>query len=190
MEPDFTSHPDDTRLEMYSMGKLGSDEAAAVEEHLLLCADCQVRLEEAETFIRTFRRVAPALETPRPRSAGWRLGAIAAALVLASGLAWWGAQRGPEPAPVAVTLTALRGDPAGVAAGRHLRLVLDLTGLPAEHAYAVEIVSREGRAIWSGTLAAGRTEIETGKPLAAGRYFVRVASPRGDPLREFALRAE
>ena len=39
-------------LEQYAMGKLSNDSCAALEEHLLICATCQVRLQQLDEFIR------------------------------------------------------------------------------------------------------------------------------------------
>lgn len=46
---------DEDRLERYAMGNLVDEEAAAVEEHLLLCPDCQNKLAELDEFLRALR---------------------------------------------------------------------------------------------------------------------------------------
>jgi len=42
--------PDDV-LEKYAMGKLSDKERAPVEEHLLLCPQCQTQLQDIDEFI-------------------------------------------------------------------------------------------------------------------------------------------
>jgi len=48
-------HVPEDALEQYAMGKLGSDEAAPLEEHLLICPRCLQRLDETEDYIRVIR---------------------------------------------------------------------------------------------------------------------------------------
>jgi anti-sigma factor RsiW len=62
---------DDT-LELYVLGRLGDSETACLEEHLLLCADCQRRVEDADDDVRAIRIALQELgrETvPPPRDA-------------------------------------------------------------------------------------------------------------------------
>jgi len=40
---------------MYSLGRLAGRQCARFEEHLLVCADCQRRLQEADTFVAAMR---------------------------------------------------------------------------------------------------------------------------------------
>jgi len=44
-------------LEAYSLGQLSEQDAAPIEEHLLLCAACQNRLQATDLFVATIRHV-------------------------------------------------------------------------------------------------------------------------------------
>jgi hypothetical protein len=44
-------HPDDDAVERYSLGKLIGPELVALEEHLLICGWCQIRVTEADEFV-------------------------------------------------------------------------------------------------------------------------------------------
>lgn len=54
-------HVSEDRLEAYSLGRLSEDELARLEEHLLVCAACQERLEATDAFVETMRQ---ALQRP------------------------------------------------------------------------------------------------------------------------------
>jgi hypothetical protein len=56
-----TTHIEEELLERYSLGKLGEDECASLEEHLLVCHSCQDRLAETDEFVRTIRAAVPRL---------------------------------------------------------------------------------------------------------------------------------
>jgi hypothetical protein len=45
------SHFPDDLLERYAMGQLFSPHCGPLEEHLLLCQDCQTRLTKVEEFV-------------------------------------------------------------------------------------------------------------------------------------------
>jgi hypothetical protein len=48
-------HITDTALEQYSLEHLAEPDLGTVEEHLLICATCQDRLQEVDEFVRAFR---------------------------------------------------------------------------------------------------------------------------------------
>ena len=50
-------HISEDLLDQYALKKLPEDEAAALEEHLLICHDCQDRLRLTEAFIAALRAV-------------------------------------------------------------------------------------------------------------------------------------
>jgi anti-sigma factor RsiW len=62
-------HLSEDTLEEYVLGHLPGEQIAFVEEHLLVCELCRLRLESAETFITELR--ASLSKVPRRRSA-WR----------------------------------------------------------------------------------------------------------------------
>lgn len=215
MEVMEKDHISEEALERYSLGKMNEPEAEAFEEHLLLCADCQDRLQEVDEFISAFRVAAGSMgkeerrqrsETPAGKlrsvfpglwkgwSPAYALGgiAVAAAVVIAI------LPRGNAPVPgrVAVELNAVRGTvPVVVAApgGAALDLSLDLTGLPAANRLKLEIAGASGQVLWTGAEplpAGGKLTIQPPIQPKPGLYWVRVYDAEGDQslLREFGLR--
>lgn len=53
----FADHVTDDLLEGYALAALEEDTLAYVEEHLLVCEDCRVRLQTMEEFVADFRTV-------------------------------------------------------------------------------------------------------------------------------------
>lgn len=45
-------HADDEVLEQYSMGSLPEPELGELEEHLLICSQCQDRLARTDAYVR------------------------------------------------------------------------------------------------------------------------------------------
>jgi anti-sigma factor RsiW len=56
------THMDEETLELYALGRLNEDDAAPLEEHLLICHSCQDRLADIDEYIRTVRAAAPKLD--------------------------------------------------------------------------------------------------------------------------------
>ncbi len=46
------NHPDDEILEQYAMAKLTQGAVEPIEEHIVICAFCQDRLDFTETYLR------------------------------------------------------------------------------------------------------------------------------------------
>ncbi len=59
MDVKFMEHLSDDRLEAYSMETLPEDQVAALEEHLLVCGDCQNRLRATDEHVAAMRSAAP-----------------------------------------------------------------------------------------------------------------------------------
>jgi hypothetical protein len=194
---------DDDRIERYSMGTLPEEEVAELEEHLLVCEACQSRLRQTEAFAGGMRRAALRLiREPPARERGNRLfpklfpslvpssmvpALTCAAILLGLALAVLIWIR-PTPAPAfAVKLEAMRGAEPGskAPAGRPLDVQPDLSGLPAERTYRLDLVDRDGRGIWQGATASA-----TIPALRPGMYFMRVYSGGGELLREYGLEVE
>jgi hypothetical protein len=181
------------RIEQYSRETLPEEDAARLEEHLFVCEACQDRLAEEDAYSHAMRFAALQL-CRRPQKAdryrqGWLFRPLAflAMLVLLAVAGWhWIRPAGPVP-PLAVKLQALRGpEPdAKAPSGRPLSLHADLSDLVAAGSYPLELVDREGRAMWRGSTA--RTTIP---PLRPGLYFLRVYSAAGKLLREYGLEIE
>ncbi len=179
------------RLEAYAAGTLPASQVTDVEEHLLVCADCQRRLAETEAYLRAMRRAAARARArerqpvwkPVWRRPVWALGAMVIVLAAGAGIGWRG--RGAE---TEIALEAMRGPEARTApAGAPLRLSLDATGLPATADYRVEVVDETGRAALAGAGArrGARIVLAAPKGLSAGRYFIRVYGQ--GLLREYGL---
>jgi hypothetical protein len=194
MEPPHGPHIGDEDLERYLLNKLPEPEAAAAEEHLLVCAGCRQRLEETERYVRAMRTALSrteqeeaARERPAIRRAAWGLAAALAVLLVAV----WLWPRGAV-APVAVLLQASRGPAEGYSrapAGRPLNLSMDLTEVSAFPSYRVELVDARGARLWEGPAAIeqGRAAARVPRKLSAGRYYVRLYSPAAELLREYGL---
>jgi len=57
------SHFPSDILELYTLGKLSEQESEPLEEHLLLCSQCQAQLEDLDDFIQVIKTV---LTDPAP----------------------------------------------------------------------------------------------------------------------------
>jgi hypothetical protein len=202
-------HADDEVLEQYSMGTLDEVECARFEEHLLICAVCQERLQQTDDFVGAIRRVAPRLRAEtgtRPAFSWWNAWRWpvarpqwAAAVVLVLALFFvrpWRWLPEGNPAPAMVLLQASRGPAAGLMApapaGRPLVLIADVTQLASAPAYRIEVVDASGRQIFSALskTANGQVRTVSEHPLAAGLYFVRLYSPAGELVREYGLQVK
>lgn len=209
-------HLTEEALESYAMGRMIDPEAETFEEHLLLCAGCQDRLQQMDEFVSAFKLAAArmgkeALQEPvelpfavkvrqsfvnlwNAATPVYALGgvAVAAALLIAvypRGVA-------PVPGSPAIELNAVRGTvPVVVAApgSAQLNLSLDLTGLPPANQLKVEIAGSSGQVLWKRTAprpAGGKLAIQPPIHPNAGLYWVRVYDAAGEQslLREFGLR--
>jgi hypothetical protein len=200
-------HPTEEQFELYSLGTLPEAEIEPLEEHLLICQDCQDLLAETDSYVMAMRSAAkemgedPAAVRPsawsrlwgwlwRPAPALAMAGACALALVLLRP-----AILGPSAVPATVILQATRGDAPGgpvISAGKPVRLRLDLTGVAALPSYRLEVADSAGAAVAGSEVKAGQDGVVWNiPPLGAGRYWVRVyeLGPAGRLLREFALLA-
>jgi hypothetical protein len=52
----------DDLLEMYALGRLPEPAEAPLEEHLLICPACQIRLEQMDDYIRVVQAAAADLQ--------------------------------------------------------------------------------------------------------------------------------
>ena len=57
----LVDHISEDRLDQYALKRLPEDQAAALEEHLLICAECQDRLQLTDEFIAALRAVVRSL---------------------------------------------------------------------------------------------------------------------------------
>ncbi len=207
-------HATEEDLERYALGRLPAAETERLEEHLLVCTECQDRLVETEAYVQAVRDAAFQLSrgpdwTWRRRLAGTldafmapRLVWVAGALLIAAGLTWMSVGRVPTrpgvSAPVAVTLRTLRGaadsSMAKVPSGRALLLEADLAGLPQHDAWELRLVDSSGRPIRTSLAESEGTRVIVPVPkgLGKGAYWARLYA-RGAPnqlLREYALQVQ
>jgi len=196
----FSPHPSEDLLEQFAMNKLAEEDLARVEEHLLLCTQCQESVEEIDAFIQATKQAAAQLPAviDKPKSRWSALFAspmpvvgvaMAAIVITVTTLGW----RTQFPSYQAVELEATRGAAAGVvSANAPVRLNLDVIGLPENAAFTVELVDDLGRPKWDRRdvrPSAGRLSASVPERLRAGQYFVRVYSNplRNELLREYGL---
>jgi len=190
-------HPTSDTIECYSMGWLQGQELEEIEEHLLVCKDCQSRVEAEDAFTQGIRFAGRALTQPpsaarRPLVLGWRWGYVAAAaalLILILAGSRWPPLRQAGP-PAIVVLESTRGaQTRTVAARQPLILVMDVTGLPQLAEYELEVVDASGQAIFQalGTRQNNQVRGKLAHGLPRGAYFARLYARGGDMLREFAL---
>jgi len=195
-------HACDDQLERYAMSQLAESELGEMEEHLLVCQQCQDALALTDRYLIGMRHAArgmarhPRVEK-RPwfqgllpvRTMSWAVGLAALGLFVFAGTQWLPLRNG---APAVVVLEATRGADATVnssaPAGRALSLMLDLAGVPTLSEYAVEIVDGGGRPVFRTSAAAAGGELHVGVAagLAGGVYYVRVYTPGQELLREYA----
>lgn len=184
-------HPGEDTIENYAFDRLPADKAAVFEEHLLICQDCQQRLERADEYIRVMKAATAAYVTEHPENQSFRSrrrgllrNAAAAAVLLLTCLTALLSWRAPSEAPKLVVLDAYRGAASEATAGKPLDLKIDFKDLPSAAGYRVEIVDATGRRVWFGGTPARLT-----KGLAPGVYWVRLSTEGGEALREYGLTA-
>jgi hypothetical protein len=191
-------HVGEADLESYSMHALLREECARVEEHLLICETCRGRLVEADDYVAAMKDAARDLPRQQPSPDPWRwrwrwpslVPAFAVVAVIAVAVVALPLTRHATSAPFAVSLQTMRGPQARAQAPsrRPLALQLDLTGLPPSSSYRIEMVDQSGDRVWQGAIdnALAAASV-TAPPQKRGMYFVRVALPSGETLREYAL---
>lgn len=191
-----SSHPEEEILDMYVMGRLKNGEMARVQEHIEQCEECQVKAMEFGEWVNTLRDAsleARSEDKYRQPSFHWfrkpvflAVGAVAVVAVMVPLI-----RKPPE--AQSVELTALRGNGqsagiSGAEAGRPLDLKIDLTGTPENNCCLVEIVDSSGKVLSrSETIVSNRTTRARTEPLDEGKYWVRVFTTGGTPLREMGL---
>lgn len=191
------NHPTEDALEEYAFGRSGEDQAAAVEEHLLICVACQAVLQEIDDYIRLMKVAAvscqPEAHAPSftLRRLGW-----APALALLGVFAVLLLRPTAPVEPFSVSLTSYRGGEnasmAHAPAGRPLDLSVNAVDLPAATEYRMEVVTSGGRVMWTSRVkpAAGKLSEHVLTRLSVGLYWVRVYGQGEELLIEFGLRVE
>jgi hypothetical protein len=205
----LSSHPTEEALEEFALDRLPDELVKELEEHLLICRQCQDSVSEIDRFVFTFRAYAHQKAAHRvPAASLWRdaLAAlprlvmsktnVAPVLVLAI-LVLAIVQPGPPTSPpsVAVTLTSMRGSTGALSVvpeGKPLELSIDAPDLNLEKGpFQVQIVDSTGNLIWTGRAAqtGGKVTAPLPKPLLRGIYWVRLYAGNSELLEEFGLAA-
>ena len=205
-------HPTSDVFEEYAFQRLSEADTEAVEEHVLVCPECQTSLAATDEYILLMKQSTARMEAfagptiAHPRSRIQRIQtfgiAIAAILLLCVSVAVVGAHFGWPASRIAsampaesVPLMALRGgdDPLlnRAGAGRPIDLHIDVTGLASADRYRVEVVNRLGERTWNAEIAnsTGPLAVHVAKGFKRGQYWVRLYSS-GRLQREFGLTVE
>ncbi len=183
-------HQTEEQLEHYALGHLPDPQVAEVEEHLLLCAWCQDRLDKLEPNARLIRAtvsVEPASEKRKPWFVGFRprLLSAAAGIAVALVVAILFLHPKQPAAPLAsLQLSAVRGDIPAIGIARETDL--SLTDAPSHANLRAEVVDEAGKPVWSGPSPGGSLKIV--KQLDPGNFFVRLYDRAGTLLHEYGFR--
>jgi hypothetical protein len=197
-----TPHIEDDILDQYAMGNLPKEFVPEVEEHLLICSQCQERLSESDEFIALFRTAAVQADA---RPAAWKsiltprmvfwTGTAAATAAMALAFLVFNPQHAAGRQPAVLVMHSLRGPETGehIASGRPGVLIFDLDAERPQADYEVEIVDATGTKVLRSA-----AELRDGKlsllvhELARGSYWVRLYRKQTAPelVAEYGLRAE
>ncbi len=158
MQLNQDGHASDECLEQYTLGSLEEPLLGELEEHLLLCSQCQDHLREIDAYHAAMRNAAAQLEREDEarkrlrtrisalltvRRLGWLL-ALGAVIVAGMSLRLWINRQAPP--SVALILETSRGAEVRHApARRPLDLSLDTTALPEYPVYLLETVDALGK---------------------------------------------
>lgn len=205
MQFDIGPHVSEEALERYLMRRLTETEIAAVEEHLLVCSDCQFHAEQADEFMRLAKAALPQVmnELPvahsrRPFALGyaWSGAVVCAAAMMALAITVVHPDHHSPTAAqsVEVRLYAMRGSDTVMVhtrSGATLVLDLDMAGLPVPDQYLVRVVNSAGAEVWTGPSERIQNPLRVtiGKGLAPGRYWIRLTS-RNVLVREYGLNVD
>ncbi len=196
---DLNFHGTEEQLEQYALGRLAGADLISLEEHLLLCDACQVRLDETGPFAIGMREAlslepaaAPAV-TPKDWFAWLRRPvfamAIAGAVALIAIVAVVSTGKTKVAPTAMLQLTAIRGEMPATSPAREY----DLTFADAPRAagpFRVEVVNGSGEPVWRGSAGANSAaaEVRIDKALKQGDYFVRLYAATGQLLHEYGFR--
>ena len=193
------SHVSDDNLELYALNRLEENDVPALEEHLMICHECQDRLDDTDQYIRAMKVATGALRQQRPgllaRFVEWIrfVPQPALAFGFAAVIALLFIVRLPQASVETIDLSAMRD----VASQAHVRsntipqLRLSAEGLAVSESYSVEVVNEGGSRVWEGSSSAKDQKIvvSLSSKLNVGTYWVRVYkdATRRQLLREYGL---
>ena len=192
-------HPSDEMLEMYALNQIGMDDLDAIEEHLLLCRNCQDRYLDTEQYIGAMKEACRTAHLREKHGVfggrwnwaptlGWAGGVLAGVLgvVLLFPRVKSHFDDAAPAVETEVQLSSYRGQAAPDLKSGRIRLLIETAELPAYPRYQVSVFSQAGQRL-------GKTEVDSAPKLAVpvdlrpGTYWVRVEQPGGAVLREFSL---
>jgi hypothetical protein len=201
-------HPTEELLEEYIFGRVREPALGVLEEHLLACDSCQVKLADLDEDVRWMKANLASFESFPKRHRD----NVFAALHVSPGFSWtgillvcvllvavfsitvpWRSQRSVTPT---VQLTAWRGGEDGTfasgPAARPVDFSIDTTSLPPALGYRLELVDQAGRILWAGAAQQTGTKLSVhfARGAASGVYWVRLYGSGDQLLREFGLRLQ
>lgn len=202
-------HVQDDTLEAYVLGRLGEEELDFVEDHMLVCEGCRLRLVEMESFVKATRLAAMRIREKnaffgrRPKL-WWHwilqpllakpVWAVASVGVLAI-LFLLPMNRRNQTSEQEILLSATRGIEEGPLVSAHtttLHLRLDLRDLPQVARFQVTIVDHLGTPVWRAEAprsGSGELRVQVNRQFKSGMYWVRLADAGSLKLvREYPLR--
>jgi methionine-rich copper-binding protein CopC len=197
-------HASDEALEQYATRSLPEAALAEIEEHLLVCSQCQQQLEEIDAFVSAMRSAARQLDQEDEsrktywtrvsrvltfRKFGWAMALIA--LVLGAVALRVSTKRPVE--AFALVLETSRGSGMQHApAGRRLELSLNTEGVASSSGYTLEVVDESGRRQYQSHVTAQQSAVRVSLAagLRRGTYFIRLYSPARELLREYGLQID
>jgi hypothetical protein len=190
-------HMERDEIERYSMGAITEEESAPFDEHVLICEFCRNRVTESDDYVAAMQGAGGRLRHSRNLEARRRffprlipLFSAAGLIVLVALATLWLGNRATATPAYAVNLVSTRGSGIDAKAppGRALNLSLELTGLPTQPSFRVEMVDRLGTVVWRGTAQPRDSKAAVSVPgMPGGIYFVRVYAPPGELLREYGI---
>ena len=206
MQTRKSGHASDEALEKYAMHSLAEPALAEIEEHLLVCSQCQQQLDEIDTYVSAMRSAAKRLDQEdESRKHYWthvsrvltfrRFGWAMAVTALVLGAVAWRIATKPDRVvePFALVLEASRGSGIQHAPeGRRLALRLDTQGLASFSSYPLEVVDESGHLQYESQVQAEQSGVRASLPvgLHRGTYFIRLYSPSRELLREYGLQID
>lgn len=189
----FPPHPSHEVLEEYVFRRLPEAHAAQIEEHLLICEGCQQAVLQLDAFVSTMKAAAarPAADPHWHLSTSRRIGVASTLALLFLALIVLRTSPNENPAPVAVTLSSIRGFEvlSEAPAGKPLQLSIEVPDLIPGQAYRITGVDAAGGLVWTGTApyAGGKLLEAIPKRLVSGVYWVRLYDTEERQLREFGM---
>ena len=194
MQIESDRHFADDLLEKYSIGHLPEDQIPALEEHLFVCSDCQVRLSSIDEYVHV-TKAAAAAELERGRAARkkpafatllgrfwpipkpvWALGLAVASLAVVLGV--MSSVQVQQRDQTELALSASRGDPSLMPhASSHddILLKVDTASIAAAPVYELHLVNANGGEVWKGKFSpqANHQIVAKVPALSPGHYWVR-----------------